>query len=78
MGWAIYSDGDVEGIGHLLRALELNPANVYAMNDLAVASLVLGKKDKAREYAHRVLALDPNNQQAKETLEMMARMEELL
>ena len=43
------------------RAVELDPHNAAALNDLAIALEQMGDFDKAREYYEKALALKPGD-----------------
>ena len=43
------------------RAVEIDPQNAPALNDLAIALEQMGEFDKAREYYERALAVKPGD-----------------
>ncbi len=69
LGWAIYSNGDkVRGLAYLHKAIELAPTNVRVLTDLAVAYLSMADISKAKEFAGRVVGVEPQNALAQEVL----------
>ncbi len=69
LGWAVLNNGDVNGVNHLYRALELSPFNPRILTDLAAAMLILGNVNRAREYAELTLEIDPEYDLAKRILQ---------
>ncbi|RMH23460.1 MAG: tetratricopeptide repeat protein, partial [Acidobacteria bacterium] len=50
------------------QVLERAPEHVAALNDLALLLITQGRKDEARELLQRVIAINPNDQQARQRL----------
>ena len=73
LGWALFNGGQMEGISHLYRALELSPSNINALTDLAACMLMLGNIEKAREYGRKALELDSGYTPAADLLRVIER-----
>ncbi|MCX6013122.1 MAG: tetratricopeptide repeat protein [Chloroflexi bacterium] len=68
LGWAIYSKGNHKrGLELLHKAVEIDPYNVYALTDLAVAYITRDIHE-SRVYAERAIESDPDNSLASEVL----------
>lgn len=64
-----------EGLEHLLRAERLDPNNVHVLLRLGRAH---GRGERAMEYYERVLAIDPDNEEAKEGIESIRQQQQEL
>jgi superkiller protein 3 len=53
----------------LRRALELNPVNVIAINDLGLALMGQAKRDEASAAWHRALDINPRYAAARQNLD---------
>lgn len=58
----------------LRKALEMVPRHTPALNDLAVVKMLQNKPDEALDLLRQVLAINPNDQNAKASLENLERM----
>ncbi len=76
LGWALHHAGDkAQGLEYLHRALELAPASVNILNDLAAAYLFDYQFCRAREYVEQVLRIAPNNDLARKLRDGIDRFE---
>ena len=72
LGWSLFQSGDVaRGTVILERARTLEPEDVYILTDLGVCYLSEQKVEEARQAFDRVLTLDPDNEKARECLEII-------
>lgn len=58
----------------LRKTLEMAPRHTAAMNDLAVVKMLQNKPDEAQDLLKQVLAINPNDQNAKASLENLKKM----
>lgn len=58
----------------LRKTLEMAPRHTAAMNDLAVVMMMQNKPGEARRLLEQVIALNPNDQNAKASLENLKKM----
>lgn len=58
----------------LRKALEMAPRHTAAMNDLAVLKMLQNKPDEAQALLQQVLAINPDDQNAKASLENLKKM----
>jgi tetratricopeptide (TPR) repeat protein len=58
----------------LRKTLEMAPRHTAAMNDLAVVKMLQNKPDEAQKLLEQVLAINPNDQNAKASLENLKKM----
>jgi tetratricopeptide (TPR) repeat protein len=73
-GEALFNSGRTQEAGKLFeQALELDPGNVSALNDLGVLSWHAGDAGRAAGCFERVLAIDPDNADARENLNELRR-----
>lgn len=76
LGWALLRSGRApEGIVTLERALNLDNDNSLTLCDLGVAYLENKDVAKARLLFRRALELDPQNERARECVDMVGRLE---
>ena len=59
-----------EAIYRWERAIELDPTDAAAFNNLAVAYEHEGQLDKARQTYEKALAIDPNNAQIRQNFDL--------
>jgi protein O-mannosyl-transferase len=60
-----------DGIADLERALELNPGNLIAANNLSIAYIQAGQKERARDLLQWILVRDPAFAAARRNLEQL-------
>ena len=76
LGWALFNGNQrAQGIVTLERALNLDGDNTMTLCDLGVAYLEVKNVTKAKALFHRVLALDPADERARECAEVVERLE---
>lgn len=79
LGWALFNcDQRAQGIVTLERALNLESDSVLTLCDLGMAYLQVRNFSKARALFLRALDLEPENVRAKECLQTVDRLEQLL
>ena len=49
-----------EGVECFKKCLEIEPNNVYALNNLGIALYELGRVDEAESYINRAIELNPD------------------
>jgi tetratricopeptide (TPR) repeat protein len=75
LGWVLFRQGDkVRGIVTLERSLNLDCENPLTLCDLGVCYLESKNFEKATALLRRTLELDPQNEKARECVEMVMRM----
>lgn len=76
LGWALLRNGQrPEGVVTLERSLNLDSDNALTLCDLGVAHLEMQNIPKARLLFQRALELDPQNERARECVDMVGRLE---
>lgn len=76
LGWALLRSGQrPQGVVTLERSLNLDSDNALTLCDLGVAYLELQNVPKARLLFQRALELDPQNERARECVDMVGRLE---
>lgn len=79
LGWALFNGGQrAQGIVTLERSLNLDDESPLALCDLGVAYLQTRNTVKAKALFLRTLELDPENIRAKECVQAVERMEQML
>jgi tetratricopeptide (TPR) repeat protein len=79
LGWALFNGGQrAQGIVTLERSLNLDDESPLALCDLGVAYLQTRNTVKAKALFLRTLELDPENVRAKECVQAVDRMEQML
>jgi protein O-GlcNAc transferase len=69
-GWLLAGDGDLDSArGRFLQALEIDPRNARAMNELAKVYEKLGRHSRALVLYERSLEADPDQQQTRRKME---------
>jgi len=73
-GEELFTAGDIDkAMEAFLKALEIDPANTTALNDLGVACWTAGDTDRAVHYFNRTLAIDSSNPDSLANLEEIER-----
>lgn len=75
LGWALFHSGQkAQGVVTLERALNLDIDSSLTLCDLGMAYLELKELTKARSLFERSLDLDPENERAKECIQIVERL----
>jgi len=76
LGWALFSAGQrAQGVVTLERALNLDQGNPLTLCDLGVAYLHVHNITKATSLFQRAIEIDPENDRAREGIQMAKRLE---
>ncbi len=76
LGWSLLRSGQrPQGVVTLERSLNLDNDNALTLCDLGVAYLEMQDTPKARLLFQRALELDPQNERARECVDMVGRLE---
>jgi tetratricopeptide (TPR) repeat protein len=70
LGWALFNEGNkLKGLGYLHKTIELEPASVNILLDLANAHLIMLDFNNAKVYVDKALLIDPGNGLARQVRE---------